>query len=101
MEDGRNPEPKVTSIKAFELRRTAKVQEVQREELAKFFKTKRALLHSGYETCSPEAQACDRKILNVHADKITARELDRQMLNLRANSVTKPESKQKEREIQR
>ena len=99
MEDGRNKEPKVTSVEAFELQRATLAKEAEQERLTAFFKTKRALLHSGYQTCSPEAQDCDRKVLDVQADKVTARELDRQMLNLRANSVTKP--KQKEHAIER
>lgn len=96
MEDGRNPEPKATSADQFELHRAAQPKEVEKEKLTEFFKTKRALFHSG---SSPESQDCDRKILDVKADKVAAQKLDRQMLSRRAQSIT-PKPKTQERGIE-
>lgn len=100
MEDGRNLEPKVTSVEQFELYRAATAKEAEKEKLTEFFKTKRALLHSGYETCSPEAQECDRKVLDVKVDKVNEREREAKLLerHAHANSNQPPNSNQPQKQ---
>ena len=98
MEDGRNKEPKVTSVEAFEVRKQPK--ELEKEKLGEYLKAKRTLLHSGYQTESPDAQKCDQAVLNGDAEKVTKQQRESKLMQRVADMNPQPQ-KQQSQEIQR
>ncbi len=98
MEDGRNKEPTLTSVEAFELGKQAK--ELEKEKLGEYLKAKRTLLHSGYQTSSPDAQKCDQAVLNGDAEKVTRQQRESKLMERIASTNPQPQ-KQQSQEIQR
>ncbi len=98
IEDGRNPEPKVTSVEAFELRKQPK--ELEKEKLGEYLKAKRTLLHNGYQTSSPDAQKCDQAVLNGDAEKVTRQQRESKLME-KATAMNPQPQKQQSQEIQR